>query len=1108
MLRGETACFLCPHTSVTSAGLVRHIGVTHKSVSLEAINLAFIGKRKFAECGHCQERFLATGLRQHIHSKHQGTEAVTGVKPDVREPRGRLRQPPPPLAPLIVPPLEDDHLVLPPPWDYGEKEIEEEVQQEAMRGVLEEAPEVVEALKYTDLVAKFHRGAYYRHWTWKGPLQSITLTLLENCVSEDESVSTMNIAALQLLPGIVEHCRSMRKKATGTPIELLRSIDIAPDKAKEIVRVARSWVPLLRTLPTEWPAPKVEHMRARIEALTAANRLSAATTALGAMDGLLKGVPIQPPVTQEEMAKAIHALHPADDERDILPDAEDDPPLADCMQLTPDSVRAKFYTLQKKNTAAGNTGWTNEWLRMLGDDRMDVAYVHQVTPPTALHLAFTVFFNRVLQGRYSGEGRDLLVTARLIMIPKPQGGLRPIRIECAIMRLLGAVAAAMARVKVGPLLRPMQLGGGLRCGVEFGARMLDAAYLRDEAVLSIDIANAFNTARHRPIWNGLLTMFPGALRYYRMKHETSSRMIGNDGTLVGTTRTGVGQGDPWGSLFFEIGVHPALLQLAEALKKVEGQVNREKQYPAPMVRPGAVSAYEDDTQVRGDVDAIFRLAPMIPEIFEENGFQVNVTKSKITGRQVEGLYDPPEDFVINTEGLVTLGIPVGTAWYRKQTTEAMVKDMLPPAAALKLLRPRTTLQLLTACYNPRPAFLFRTAPDPTVTEQAAKEFDEGMVSAVASIFQLEVTPEIQTRLYLPAHLGGFGLTRHNGMATEKNQILSRVAYIDFLSKYFPGERKTAQDHFDLSAIRLGTKEGIQESTEISELVMDTLTVKNASLVLSKGMKEAHKDIFSKLRTKLIEDEKKSQVAWLLSAAVTSTSFLFSTTGLEHDGYFGSAEFRCAGRNKLGVGPVNDHPGVMRVCKCRHEYDPTVEPFHGMSCALTKGFRNRRHNDIRDLLYKLLRKRFPHLTPEQLMVEHYVGQTANSENQVRADIVWVDEAEKLIIDIACVDPGCAAYIKDPVLSWTGKDRAAGWMELQKRKHYAKVLLPAPLPPNSVYPFVLEASGRLGENAVSLLNRICGTQTFLKSIFLRETSMIAARYMGMMLKATRDQYDGVH
>ena len=89
---------------------------------------------------------------------------------------------------------------------------------------------------------------------------------------------------------------------------------------------------------------------------------------------------------------------------------------------------------------------------MLGDDRNTPNYVHTETPPNKLHVALTTFFNKILQGRIVGEGRELLVTARLIMIPKPLGGLRPIRIECAMMRLMSATAAALARVVVSPLL--------------------------------------------------------------------------------------------------------------------------------------------------------------------------------------------------------------------------------------------------------------------------------------------------------------------------------------------------------------------------------------------------------------------------------------------------------------------------------------------------------------------------------------------------------------------------------------------------------------------------------------------------------------------------------
>ena len=240
----------------------------------------------------------------------------------------------------------------------------------------------------------------------------------------------------------------------------------------------------------------------------------------------------------------------------------------------------------------------------------------------------------------------------------------------------------------------------------------------------------------------------------------------------------------------------------------------------------------------------------------------------------------------------------------------------------------------------------------------------------------------------------------------------------------------------------------------------------------------------------------------MSASESSTSCLFSSTGIGHEGYFGNAEFRCTGRAKLVAGPLNDLEGTDLVCNCRVTYDPLEYPFHAMSCSLTKGFRTKRHNDIRDLQFKLLRKRFPALPNKSLKLEPLVGQYEGGERDVRADILWIDQADRVIIDIACVDPGCTQYLEAPVESWKSEDKAAQRMESVKRKHYCKVVLPAPFPANSVYSFVLEASGRLGPCALSLLNRICGTQTFLWSKVLNEVSLVTARYMGIMLKATRD------
>ena len=62
----------------------------------------------------------------------------------------------------------------------------------------------------------------------------------------------------------------------------------------------------------------------------------------------------------------------------------------------------------------------------------------------------------------------------------------------------------VARKVVGPGLQPIQTGGGLRCGVEFGARMADLAYRQGDAIIAVDIANAFNTVRHGPIFTAII----------------------------------------------------------------------------------------------------------------------------------------------------------------------------------------------------------------------------------------------------------------------------------------------------------------------------------------------------------------------------------------------------------------------------------------------------------------------------------------------------------------------------------------------------------------------------------------------------------------------------
>ena len=155
-------------------------------------------------------------------------------------------------------------------------------------------------------------------------------------------------------------------------------------------------------------------------------------------------------------------LHPPDNDRDVLLSAAHDPAVEESIQITADEMRQRLYKLNR-DSSAGNSGSTNRLLRFITEDR-DVTIginnpVNGIAPPNALHQAFTALCNKALRGEINGTLWDLMTTARLIMIPKPDGGYRPIRVVCSIQRVFGRAISAAARRLHGNSLRPYKLGG-------------------------------------------------------------------------------------------------------------------------------------------------------------------------------------------------------------------------------------------------------------------------------------------------------------------------------------------------------------------------------------------------------------------------------------------------------------------------------------------------------------------------------------------------------------------------------------------------------------------------------------------------------------------------
>jgi hypothetical protein len=961
-------------------------------------------------------------------------------------------------------------------------------------------------LPLTSLVTIFRRGLYTTHESWLAPLQHITRDLLEAASAPEELHTAEAIAALQLLPGLVEYCRSSRGDVLS-PVQFLRIVENSQDRKGEILRWARLWSQTLQMrAPSEWGRANAEQIRQRIEVLIGQGRLSAAATMTTVLENLLNGIEPPAPMPAALMAARIEALHPPDDHRDVLPPAMDDPALGLTIQLSPDAIRNRMYRL-KRDSSAGNSGWTNKVLRFICEDRDNSVGVgnpvNGVAAPNALHIAFTALCNKILRGELSGIARELLTTARLIMIPKPDGGFRPIRIVCAIQRLFGAAICIEARNVLGTYLRPIQLGGGYKSGAEITARFMDIAYLQGDAILKLDISNAFNTVRHGLIYEGILDKIPGLARYFRFQYGSHSIMRNNEGEIIARTRTGVGQGDPCAPCYFELGIHPALLHLQEVIQEVEADYLL--RFPDRHIRhPATVVAYEDDTMIRGDPAIIYLVAPLLADHFSNFGFEVKVAKSKITGSNL-ALANQPEDFTVEPNGFIVLGIPIGSSQYCEEKTRDLLLDMAPPLSALRLLRPRSGYQLVSKCFSGRPGYLLRAISSFAEVAKYAEDFDKSVYSSIMLMFQLIPMEVLRTRIYLPRQQGGLGLPRHHGMITEKNQLISRLLFLEFLHKFHPNETAFTQDTYNLKAVHMGDCEGIRELTEISEEDMAQITHQTAGAVLKAGQAKAAKAVAASLLSELTERiSTRQEAAWFLSSTSGCTAFLDSTMGIAGEKFFSSEDFRCAARAKLGVGPSNDPPQMIRVCACRRAYVSGEEPFHGISCFLNRGLRTRCHTEIVNLLFTLLKKRFP---AGDIGKEKLVGETLPINGVaagVYADIVARVGAVNYCIDVSTVDPGSRKAMAGAPSSASTCDAAAKAREASKRVHYNGVATPARLSAESVIPFVIETTGRLGPTALSFLFSICGTHTLLRSQFLNSVVLLLNRFNGAMLRATRDRF----
>ena len=98
----------------------------------------------------------------------------------------------------------------------------------------------------------------------------------------------------------------------------------------------------------------------------------------------------------------------------------------------------------------------------------------------------------------------------------------------------------------------------------------------------------------------------------------------------------------------------------------------------------------------------------------------------------------------------------------------------------------------------------------------ARIFDAHTANTVASLLHTEATDMLEYRCFLPPQLGGLDLIRHAGMSTEKAQIVQRLAFSEFISKYYPSEYVNATETNTPVNVQLREYEVLEDKTELTE----------------------------------------------------------------------------------------------------------------------------------------------------------------------------------------------------------------------------------------------------------------------------------------------------
>jgi len=827
-----------------------------------------------------------------------------------------------------------------------------------------------------------------------------------------------------------------------------------------------------------------EALKKRCIKLTAAGRPAAG---LQAIENRNKQTPVNIHIDKEGTIAKLQALHPCEDDGDMLPNPTLDDQLT-CLKIDDETFNAVINDLSRLS-AGGMSGWTYDVIKQLLMDR---------NHSTNIRLTVQQLITSMLQG-HGKECNSIWTSSRLLPLSKPNGKLRPIAIGEAWYRVLGRLVAKQTSSKVGQKLLPLQFGIGISGGTEAiihslqlqKRHMLTGAGNYDptdpDVILSIDLKNAYNSIRRGVIYNALAKYLPELQCFFHWAYGVHSPLYLADGTLATTSETGVRQGDPISALVFCIGIQDTLKAVQTKFPKT------------------TIMAYIDDIYITGPRSEVYKAFRYLRPNFRDIGLVVELDKCHLYDNTVDTNDLEWEGCHLHQDGIIVLGSPIGSPEFETTTVDSILTEQVHSVAWIaKELPANTAYKILQTCINARPNFLIRTVlPDHTKT--AAQLFDSMVDFAIRDICGLQEDLDTTGQILrgLPLQLGGGSIRRifetsHPAYAasflaaielvpiTIWLQALEDQDHINILTtiiKHVVPEFQgfTADgcsfDYADPNTLRdeipgpwnqltadadpaIELPGNIQTNKESSQIFNEQ---QNAPLYSQRHLCQYQDRVTYNTLHESLRTSCPGKAAQLLSASCPKAgSWILGPqsgnpkTFLKPQQYADNIMLRLL---QTPINGVRDH----QLMKCKCDQDRALskdeEHSHYLTCPLLHNTRTRRHTAIKDDLSESI-KIFPgvsNLTTEQLL-------PADKRNQpdYKTDISFTKQGKTYHIDLNVSAPVSKEALKTGSADWTGT--ACRIAVKSKKKKWTKSMRSE----TGFVPFILEPAGRIGAHGLQLIN----------------------------------------